>query len=387
MKKEKLQFSWHDTRFRSWIYQAIVLVLVVYCGWYLINNTMQNLAARNIQTGFAFLNKEAGFAIGETLIEYKLTDTYWQAIKVGLLNTILVSVIGIILSTILGTIIGVARLSTNWLVNKLASIYVEVMRNIPLLIHLFFWYALLTEMLPGPRQALSPIDGVFLSNRGIKVPAFEGPSLVWMLWALLIAVFCTFFLAKFAKNKQNKTGQTTPVFFMSLGLFLVMPLLAFLLSGGQVEMIKPELKGFNFVNGWSFSPELAALLLGLVLYTAGFIAEIVRSGIQSVSKGQWEAGESLGLSKTQTLRLIVMPQAIRVMIPAMSNTFMNFTKNSSLAVAIGYPDIVSIVNTMLTQTGQAIEAVMIIMLAYFTLSMMIALFMAWYNKRMALVER
>lgn len=387
MKKEKIQFSWHDARFKSWIYQAIVLGLVVYCAWYLVNNTMQNLAARNIQTGFAFLNKEAGFAIGETLIEYKLTDTYWQAIKVGLLNTILVSVIGIVLSTLLGTIIGVARLSTNWLVNKLASIYVEVMRNIPLLIHLFFWYALLTEILPGPRQALNPIDGVFLSNRGIKIPALEGPSLTWMLWALLFALLASFALAGLAKNKQNRTGQTHQVLFISLGFFLVMPLLAFWLSGGQLSVVRPELKGFNFVHGWSFSPELAALLLGLVLYTAGFIAEIVRSGIQSVSKGQWEAGESLGLSKAKTLRLIVMPQAIRVMIPAMSNTFMNFTKNSSLAVAIGYPDIVSIVNTMLTQTGQAIEAVMIIMLAYFTLSMMISLFMAWYNKRMALVER
>ncbi len=384
---KKIQFSWHDARFRSWLYQAIVLAIVVYCSWYLINNTLQNLASRNIQTGFAFLNKEAGFAIGETLIEYNLTDTYWQAIQVGLLNTLLVSVIGIILSTILGTFIGVARLSHNWLVNKLASIYVEVMRNIPLLIHLFFWYALLTEVLPGPRQALSPIDGVFLSNRGIKVPALEGASLIWMLLAMGLALIATFALAKFAKNKQNKTGQTTPVFWISLGLFFVFPLLAFLLSGGQLNLVKPELKGFNFIHGWSFSPELAALLLGLVLYTAGFIAEIVRSGIQSVGKGQWEAGESLGLSKAKTLRLIVMPQAVRVMIPAMSNTFMNFTKNSSLAVAIGYPDIVSIVNTMLTQTGQAIEAVMIIMLAYFTLSMVIALLMAWYNKRMALVER
>lgn len=387
MKKEKIRFSWHDARFRAWIYQAIVLGVVAYCSWYLITNTLQNLASRNIQTGFDFLNKEAGFAIGETLIEYNLTDTYWQAIKVGLLNTLLVSSIGIVLATILGAVIGVARLSQNWLVNKFASIYVEVMRNIPLLIHLFFWYALLTEMLPVPRQALNPIEGVFLSNRGIKVPALEGASLYWMLGGIVLAVLAIMAMTGFAKHKQNKTGQTMPVFWIGLGLLFVFPFLAFLLSGGQLDVVKPELKGFNFVHGWSFSPELAALLLGLVLYTAGFIAEIVRSGIQSVSKGQWEAGESLGLSKAKTLRLIVMPQAIRVMIPAMSNTFMNFTKNSSLAVAIGYPDIVSIVNTMLTQTGQAIEAVMIIMLAYFTLSMLIALLMAWYNKRMALVER
>ncbi|WP_455648225.1 amino acid ABC transporter permease [Lonepinella koalarum] len=384
---KKINFSLNDANTRSWLYQVIILSVIVYVVWYLVNNTLHNLATRNIQTGFAFLNKEAGFAIGESLIEYNLTDTYWHAIRVGILNTLLVSFVGIVLATLLGTIIGIARLSANWLVNKLAAIYVEVMRNIPLLIHLFFWYSLLTENLPGPRQALNPIDGVFLSNRGVKIPALSGDSVSWMLVGLLFAVIATIILSFWAKHKQNKTGKTTAVFSISLAFWVIFPMLAALLSGWQLDVVKPELKGFNFVNGWHFSPELAALLLGLVLYTAAFIAEIVRSGIQSVNKGQWEAGESLGLSRLKTLRLIIMPQAVRVMIPAMSNTFMNFTKNSSLAVAIGYPDIVSIVNTMLTQTGQAIEAVMIIMLAYFTISISIAVFMAWYNKRMALVER
>jgi general L-amino acid transport system permease protein len=384
---KKKVFSWNDHRVRVWVYQAIILALVACVVWYLVDNTLHNLAARNIQTGFAFLNKEAGFAIGETLIEYQLTDTYWQAIKVGLLNTLLVSVMGIVLSTVLGTFIGVARLSKNWLVNKLAAVYVEVMRNIPLLIHLFFWYALLTEILPGPRQALNPIEGVFLSNRGIKIPALEGASLIWMVAGVGIACLGSFVLNRWAKNKQNLTGKTTPVFALSIVFLIVCPLLAYWVSGAQLQWVKPELKGFNFIHGWSFSPELAALLIGLVLYTGAFVAEIVRSGIQSVGKGQWEAGASLGLSRGKVLRLIILPQAVRVMIPAMSNTFMNLTKNSSLAVAIGYPDIVSIVNTMLTQTGQAIEAVVIIMLAYFTVSMCIALLMAWYNKRMALVER
>lgn len=385
MIKEKL--SWNDGRVRAWVYQLVILCIVAGCIWYLIDNTLQNLASRNIQTGFGFLNKEAGFAIGESFITYNLTDTYWQAIQVGLVNTLFVSLLGIVLSTMLGTVIGIGRLSKNWLINRLSAIYVEVMRNIPLLIHLFFWYALLTDVLPGPRQALHPFDGVFLSNRGIKVPALEGYSLTWLLWGSVIAVMLSIGIAWWAKYRQNKTGKTTAVLIINLIIFVGILLLAYALSGADIQVVKPILKGFNFEQGWSVSPELSALLIGLVLYTASFIAEIVRSGIQSVGKGQWEAGVSLGLSRTKVLRLVVMPQAIRVMIPAMSNTFMNLTKNSSLAVAIGYPDIVSIVNTMLTQTGQAIEAVMIIMLAYFTISISIALLMAWYNKSMALVEK
>lgn len=387
VKREKVRLSWSDPRFRAYVYQALILGLVVYVVWYLVSNTLANLSARNINTGFAFLDQEAGFAIGESYIDYSLTDTYWRALSVGLINTLVVSLLGIVFSTILGVLIGVARLSSNWLINKLAAIYVEVMRNIPLLIHLFFWYALFTEIFPSPRQALNPLAGVFVSNRGIMLPSLQGPSLMWMVVGLVIALILSYTLAAYAKKRQRLTGQTLPVLWTSLGMMLVLPFLALLLSGGQLSLDYPELKGFNFQGGISFTPELTALLAGLVFYTAAFTAEIVRSGIQSIGKGQWEAGRSIGLRNSQVLRLVVMPQALRVIVPPMSSTFMNLCKNSSLAVAIGYPDIVSIVNTMLTQTGQAIEAVSIIMLAYLTISLSIALLMNWYNKRIALVER
>lgn len=387
VKREKVRLSWSDPRFRAYVYQALILGLVVYVVWFLVSNTLDNLAARNINTGFAFLKQEAGFAIGESYIEYSLTDTYTRALGVGIINTLVVSFLGIILSTLLGILIGVARLSANWLIHKLAAIYVEVMRNIPLLIHLFFWYALFTEIFPGPRQALNPISGVFISNRGIMLPSVQGASLLWMALACALALVLTIVLAVYGKKRQRLTGQTLPVLWIALALIVLLPAIAALLSGLQLNLNLPELRGFNFQGGMSFTPELTALLAGLVFYTAAFVAEIVRSGIQSIGKGQWEAGRSIGLRNGQVLRLVVMPQALRVIVPPMSSTFMNLAKNSSLAVAIGYPDIVSIVNTMLTQTGQAIEAVSIIMLAYLTISLSIALLMNWYNQRIALVER
>ena len=387
VKREKVRLSWSDPRFRAYVYQALILGLVVYAIWFLVSNTLDNLAAHNINTGFAFLKQEAGFAIGESYIEYSLTDTYTRALGVGIINTLLVSFFGILFSTLLGILIGVARLSSNWLIHKLAAIYVEVMRNIPLLIHLFFWYALFTEIFPGPRQALNPISGVFISNRGIMLPSVQGTSLLWMALAFALALVLTIVLAVYGKKRQRLTGQTLPVLWIACALIVLLPALAALLSGFQLSLNTPELRGFNFQGGMSFTPELTALLAGLVFYTAAFVAEIVRSGIQSIGKGQWEAGRSIGLRNSQVLRLVVMPQALRVIVPPMSSTFMNLAKNSSLAVAIGYPDIVSIVNTMLTQTGQAIEAVSIIMLAYLTISLSIALLMNWYNQRIALVER
>ena len=387
VKREKVRLSWSDPRFRAYVYQALILGLVAYAIWFLVSNTLDNLASRNINTGFAFLKQEAGFAIGESYIDYSLTDTYTRALGVGIINTLVVSLLGIILSTILGVIIGVARLSTNWLISKLAAIYVEVMRNIPLLIHLFFWYALFTEIFPGPRQALNPITGVFLSNRGIMVPSLQGASLLWLALGLVLAIVLSIILAVYARKRQRLTGQTVPVLWSSIAMLIFLPLIAALISGWQLNLSYPELRGFNFTGGVSFTPELTALLAGLVFYTAAFTAEIVRSGIQSIGKGQWEAGRSIGLRNSHVLRLVVMPQALRVIVPPMSSTFMNLAKNSSLAVAIGYPDIVSIVNTMLTQTGQAIEAVSIIMLAYLTISLSIALLMNWYNRRIALVER
>ncbi|MDY0271003.1 MAG: amino acid ABC transporter permease [Advenella sp.] len=386
-KTNKTHLSWNDPTFRSIIYQIAVLGIVAYVAWYLVSNTMHNLSIRNITTGFDFLDREAGFAIGESSIAYSPADTYKRAILVGIVNTLQVSAMGIILSTLLGTIIGVARLSSNWLVARLATVYIEAIRNVPLLIQLFFWYALITESLPGPRQALNPVDGVFLSNRGLKFPALQGDSLSWILYGLLLAVLGTFAFYYWSRKRQEKTGKTFPVFRSGLFMMLAFPLIAYFLGGASLALEYPVLRGFNFTGGLSISPELSALLAGLVIYTSAFVAEIVRSGIQSIGSGQWEAASSIGLGKGKVLRLVILPQALRVMIPPMTSTYLNLTKNSSLAVAIGYPDIVSVVNTTLNQTGQAIEGVLIIMAAYLTVSLSISVFMNWYNRHIALVER
>jgi len=379
--------AWNDPKVRAIIYQVIVVFCVGWLIWYLVSNTLHNLSVRNIATGFGFLEREAGFAIGESMVSYTPADTYSRALTVGLLNTLRAAAIGIVLATILGTIIGIARLSKNWLIAKLASIYIEVMRNIPLLLQLFFWYALISENLPGPRQALNPVTGVFLSNRGFKIPALEGDGLTWLAGGFVIAVFAILVLANWARRRQERTGRELPLVWISLGLLIVCPLLAMGISGSTLSLDLPVLKGFNFQGGLTLTPEFAALLLGLVIYTAAFIAEVVRSGIQAIGQGQWEAAGALGLRRSLILRLVVLPQALRVIIPPMTSQYLNLTKNSSLAVAIGYPDIVSVVNTTLNQTGQAIEGIMMIMAAYLTVSLTISVFMNWYNARIALVER
>lgn len=381
------RLSWNDPGTRSIVYQILALLAVGGAAWFLIHNTLSNLSARNISTGFDFLSKEAGFAIGETPIAYSPASTYGRAITVGLINTLHVALIGIVLATILGTLIGIARLSSNWLIRKISSIYVEVMRNVPLLLQLFFWYAILSETLPGPRQALHPLPGVFVSNRGIQMPAVHGDGLFWLAIGVLVSILLMIVMAKWARKHQEKTGQIFPMIRWSLVLLLVVPAGLLFFSGTSMTLDVPELKGFNFAGGMNLSPEFAALLIGLVIYTAAFIAEVVRSGIQAVNRGQWEAAEALGLKRGQVLRLIVLPQALRVIIPPMTSQYLNITKNSSLAVAIGYPDIVSVINTTLNQTGQAIEGIMMIMAAYLTVSLSISVFMNWYNKRIALVER
>jgi len=380
--------SLNDPRVRGVIYQAVALAGVAFVVWYLVSNTLTNLEARRIATGLEFLGREAGFAIGEGVISYTPADTYLRALTVGVLNTLRVAVIGIVLATILGTIVGISRLSHNWLLAKLASLYVEVVRNIPLLLQLFVWYAVITETMPGPREALRPLPGIFISNRGIKFPtppdaaAFDFAAIGFVLGIVLAVV-----VANWARKRLYATGQTFSSGLAGTGLIVGLPILGWLIGGAPLTLDVPEMQGFNFVGGGSLSPEFAALLLGLVIYTAGFIAEIVRSGILAIGKGQTEAAFSLGLTKGQNLRLIVLPQALRVIIPPMTNQYLNLTKNSSLAVAIGYPDIVSIANTTLNQTGQAIEGIGIIMLVFLTISLSIALFMNWYNKRIALVER
>jgi general L-amino acid transport system permease protein len=383
----KKRLSWNNPEVRAIVYQVLAVALVGGVGWYLVHNTLHNLSVRNITTGFDFLTREAGFAIGEGVISFTPADTYQRAITVGVLNTLRVAFFGILLATILGTIIGIARLSKNWLVRTVSSVYVEVMRNIPLLLQLFFWYVIIIETMPGPRKAYHPLSGVFVSNRGIQIPSVHGEGLTWLLAGLLLAVLLSLTLRVWSRRRQDQTGKTFALGRSTLALLLVTPALAWWLSGTQMSLDVPELKGFNFVGGMTLTPEFAALLFGLVIYTSAFIAEVVRSGIQSVDRGQWEAAGALGIKNSLVLRLVVLPQALRVIIPPMTSQYLNITKNSSLAVAIGYPDLVSVINTTLNQTGQAIEGILMIMAAYLTVSLSISFFMNWYNKRIALVER
>lgn len=379
---------WLDPFWRSVVYQIAVLGLVGLLGYYLLTNTLKNLERQSIATGFGFLEKESAFEVGESLISYSAADSYGRALWVGVLNTLKVSFIGIILTTVLGTFVGIARLSGNWLVSKLAGAYIEVLQDIPVLLQLFFWYAIFYEIFPSPRQSLNPIAGVFLNNRGLVfgVPASH-PAHLYMGLSFLAACIAVFFLRRWARARQEKTGKIFPVFWVSLSVLLGFPLIAWLMGGAPTEMDVPALKGFNFEGGITLSPEFAALLLGLVLYTAAFVAEIVRAGIQSVSHGQTEAAMSLGLKPGHILNLVILPQALRVIIPPLTSQMLNLTKNSSLAVAIGYPDFVSVANTTINQTGQAIEGVALIMLVYLCFSLLTSAFMNWYNKKMAIVER
>ncbi len=382
------RLSWNDPDVRSVVYQILALALVGLIGWFLVSNTLHNLAVRNIATGFDFLERESGFAIGESMIPFGPENTYGRAVLVGLLNTLRVAVVGIILATILGTIVGIARLSKNWLVAKLAAVYVEVVRNIPLLLQLFFWYVIITELLPGPRGALHPLPGFFISNRGVRIPT-PTDHIAFDLAAggFLLGILLTIAVVKWARRRQDATGLSFPVWRSGLALIFGLPVIGWILGGAPLELDVPKLQGFNHVGGANLTPEFAALLAGLVIYTAGFIAEVVRSGIQAVSHGQTEAAAAIGLRRNQILRLVILPQALRVIIPPMTSQYLNITKNSSLAVAIGYPDIVSVANTTLNQTGQAIEGILIIMAAYLTVSLSISVFMNWYNKHIALVER
>lgn len=379
---------WHDPDKRSIIYQIGAACLFVFVAWYLVSNTMANLERQSIATGFGFLNNEAAFEIGESLIEYSAADRYARALWVGFLNTLLVSFIGVTLTVILGSFLGVARLSKNWLINKCAAGYIELFQDIPVLLQLFFWYAFFYEMLPSPGAALNPFNGLFLCNRGLifGIPQTH-PVYKYMAIAALIAVVVIFFIKKWAKKRQELTGKTFPVFSTSIILIIGFPFVCWLFGGSPTDMSVPVLKGFNFKGGLTISPEFAALLLGLVLYTAAFVAEVVRAGIQSVNRGQTEAAMAIGLKPGQLLNLIILPQALRVIIPPLTSQMLNLTKNSSLAVAIGYPDFVSVAGTAINQTGQAIEGVMLIMIVYLIFSLSTSAFMNWYNKKMAIVER
>ncbi|WP_108125827.1 amino acid ABC transporter permease [Saccharospirillum mangrovi] len=378
----------YDKTVRSIIYQVLVFGGVFFLGWYLVSNVQTNLDEQNIATGFGFLDREAAFGISESVISYSPQDNYGRALAVGILNTIKVSLTGIILATIIGTLIGIGLVSKNWLVRFIGKSYIDLFRNVPLLLQLFFWYALITNGLPGVRQALNPLPGTFLTNRGLYIPIpADNPAWFWVFIAFVVGIIGSFVLRRWSFKRLEATGQVFPHLSVGLGIIVGLPILTWLLFGAPVEMNVPALQGFNFKGGLNMSPEFFTLLLGLTVYTATYIAEVVRSGIQSVPKGQSEASTSLGLKPSWTMRLIILPQALRVIIPPLTNQYLNLTKNSSLAVAIGYPELVSISNTTMNQTGQAVEGVAIFMTVYLGISLLISVFMNWYNKRMALVER
>lgn len=367
-------------------WQALLLLIVLGIGWWLVGNAERNMAARGLQFGFGFLDRSAGIPIGEAVINYTPQDSYARALAVGITNTLRVAVVGIVLATILGVFLGLARLSGNPLLRGLTGAYVEVIRNTPLVLQLVFWQALILQ-LPSVRQALNPLPGVFLSQRGVKLPALlADPALGWFVAAIAAAVLGWWLLLRRERARQMATGERRPTVLPGLAMLLGLPLASVLLVGPPtVEW--PELTGFNFEGGLTLSPEFFALLIGLVLYTAAFIAEIVRSGIQAVAKGQWEAARALGLAPGRIMRLVILPQAMRVIIPPLTSQYLNLTKNSSLALVIGYPDLVSVANTSINQTGQAIEVIALFMAVYLIISLATSMAMNVYNSAVALKER
>jgi general L-amino acid transport system permease protein len=380
---------WRNTKYRALFFQVVIVCIVAYLLITIVNNTLINLEARGISTGFDFLNEPSGFAILQSLIDYDESHTYASTFVVGLLNTFLVSSLGILFATILGFLMGIARLSSNWLIAKIAMVYIEVFRNIPLLLQILFWYFAVLSPLPSPRQSLSLFAGIELNVRGLYLPApVPETGFSFTIWALFCAIMGSYLLYRWARKRREKTGKSFPLLLVVLTLIVAIPGFVFWISGSPLSWDYPTLSGFNFGGGITIIPELLALLLALSIYTGTFIAEIVRAGILSVSRGQTEAALSLGLSSTQTTRLIIIPQAMRVIIPPLTSQYLNLTKNSSLATAIGYPDLVSVfMGTSLNQTGQAVEIIAITMAVYLIISLLISLLMNWFNKKMALVER
>jgi general L-amino acid transport system permease protein len=378
----------NNPRIRSLLVQfLLVLALLAFTGW-IIHNTATNLQRANIASGFGFLEKRAGFEIGQSPVPYSPDRSYGYALYVGFLNTLVVAGIGIVAATIIGFLVGIGRLSRNWLVRNLATTYVEVFRNIPPLLVILFWYFGVIAVLPPPRDAIDIGFGVTLSNRGAFMPKllFEpGAGLIGL--AVLAALAAIVILAVWARRRQMATGERFPVFRTSVALFFGLPVLAYLVAGAPIGLEFPEQTRFSLRGGFQVQPEFLSLILALSIYTASFIAEIVRAGILAVSHGQTEAAASLGLRPGATLRLVVIPQAMRVVIPPLTSQYLNLTKNSSLAVAIGYADLVAVGGTVLNQTGQAVEIVAIWMAVYLTLSLLTSLFMNWFNRKMALVER
>lgn len=384
----KRQWSWRSQAFRGLIYQILAIVGLVLALAYLMSNTFANMRARGIQSGFDFFLQPAGFGIGESLFEFDSSQNYLVAYLVGLSNTLRVALVGLVLATVLGTLIAVGRLSNNTLVKALCSSYVEVTRNIPLLLQLFMWYFAMTELLPPIESPLKPLAGVFFSKNGLQypMPVWE-PGHWGTLLGLCMGVGAWKFWSLKVRQQFEATGILKPSFLPGMGLFLLCGLIGWLAGGAPSELDIPEITEISVVGGASVTPEYLTLLVGLTVYTSGYIAEVVRAGIQSVSFGQHEAAVALGLKRTQELRLIQLPQAMRVIIPPLTSQYLNLIKNSSLAVAVGYPDLVSISSTALNQTGRAIECIALVMLIYLSLSLLTSAAMNVYNRRVRIKDR
>ena len=383
----KKQWSWRSQAFRALVYQVVAVAVIALLVLYLANNTATNMRARGIQSGFDFLGGAAGFDIGESLFAFDSGEPYWRAYLVGMTNTLRVAVLGIVLTTILGTLIGVGRFSRNALVRGLCLCYVEFFRNIPVLLQLLMWYLFFTEVLPVSTEAWQ-LGPLFLSKGGLNFPIpVWATGQVMAAWGLFAGLVAAWFYRSYAQRRFEATGTPRSTVLAPLALALACGVVGWILGGAPTALDRPIQGEFAIENGGSLTPEFMALMLGLTVYTAAFVAEVVRGGIQSVSLGQSEAASALGLNRGQTMRLVMLPQALRVIIPPMTNQFLNLTKNSSLAVAIGYPDVVSIANTAINQTGRAVECIAIIMLVYLSTSLFTSVLMNWYNARAAITER
>jgi len=384
---KKNNWSWRSQAFRGLIYQVIAIIAIAGVVWFLAYNTLTNMRVRGIQSGFDFLSQSAGFNIGESLYPFDSAQPYWQAFLVGVTNTLRVAVLGIILATVLGTLLGVGRFSRNALVRGLCMSYVEAFRNIPVLLQLLLWYVILTEVLPASSEAwvLGPL---FLSKGGLNFPIpVWGTGQLWAAYGLLPGVLLGWVYRRWAVKQFEATGKPKSMVLAPLTILLLASLAGWALGGAPTEFNRPVKGDFAIEKGGALTPEFLAVLMGLTLYTASFIAEVVRGGIASVARGQGEAASALGLNKAQEMRLVMLPQALRVIIPPLTNQYLNLTKNSSLAVAVGYPDLVSISNTSLNQTGRAMECISLVMLVYLVTSLGTSLLMNWYNSRVAIKER
>ena len=378
-----------NQKIRGILFQILTMLGLIAFLWYIGSNTMSNVEQRGIKTGFDFLSSTAGFSIDETPIEFSSTDTHGRVFLVGLSNTLIITFFGIIFASILGLVIGVLRLSNNWIIKKMAAAYIDIFRNIPVLLQILFWYNVVLSALPGPKQSIEFFQSIFINNRGLYIPMPElNTTTISVILSFIVIIIGAIFLNKWANKRQEETGEDFPVILVVLASMLIVPIIFYFIGGSNFNFDYPVLGGFNFNGGKVISPEFLALTFALVIYTATFIAEAVRSGIEAVNKGQKEAASSLGLSSYKSLKLVVLPQAVRIAIPPIINQYLNLAKNSSLAAAVGYPEMITVfAGTSLNQTGQAIEILAITMLVYLTISLIVSIILNWFNHKMKIKER